>query len=70
MIRFDIAYCPCCMLRLHYDKQGQYFWCECDGWSHLKFSDRQKELDAAETYDTRHLLNVGWKGENNGNKKC
>lgn len=69
MIRFDIAYCPACCMRLKYDTLGQYFWCECDGWQSLKFSDRQKELDAAESYDIRHLRNVGWKGVEDGYKK-
>lgn len=53
MIRFCLAYCPCCMHLLDYNFAGNYFWCECDGWARLKWADRQKELEAAERYDRR-----------------
>lgn len=55
MIRFEIAYCPCCMRRLDYNRAADYFWCECFGWQKLTYRDRQKELDSAERYDTRRL---------------
>lgn len=55
MIRFEIAYCPCCMRRLDYNRTSDYFWCECDGWAKLGYRDRQKELESAERYDTRRL---------------
>lgn len=53
MIRYGIAYCPSCMRRLDYNRQEDYFWCECDGWQHLAFRDREKEIEAAERFDIR-----------------
>src|SRR4051812_1678807 len=53
MIRKALAYCPCCLLRLSYHYDGNYFYHYCAGWLKLSWSDKRKEIEAAEKYDKR-----------------
>lgn len=53
MIRFSFAYCPSCTQKLLFDSKDNYYFCLCMGWQKLKYSDRQEEITAAESYDKR-----------------
>lgn len=55
MIRSGVAYCPCCYHILLWDRQGNFYWCNCAGWFFYPREDKAKTRRQAEMYDYRSL---------------
>jgi len=53
MIRFAVCHCPSCYMRLQYSEVGNFFWCNCDGWSRLRYEDRKRVQKSAKQFDRR-----------------